>query len=332
MTFKKFVNYYISIPLIIIIASVSINYYLNEFGLFGNVQGKEYKVYIDEKTTKYLFSFNYIPSNFNGILVGPSYSNIMMDTKNLKGYKVYNLSMGGAYFSELKFAIDNILTYGNINLFIICLDPYITKDSGTKSSQINPKEYYSTLGSFFMLRYYYNKLYSVFFGNKSVYFDSYWGYNNINYIKSKYTNPTSEINKILKQLNSNSNEKNQLEIDQESYKELSNTLNNIRNKGIRIIAYFYPRPKRIAEHNLFKQNYKKYRKKIDAILDYQYDIIIDFAKDEYDYIRDNDSSYIDSGHLSKDGAKKILDVLNNSIQSITRREDRKGKLETNLEL
>ena len=57
-----------------------------------------------------------------------------MDTKKLTGYKIYNLSMTGANFSELKYAIDNILSYGSIKLFIICLDPYITKDSGTKSA------------------------------------------------------------------------------------------------------------------------------------------------------------------------------------------------------
>ena len=58
---KKFVFKVFGASLLLILGVVSINVYINEFGLFGNVKGKEYRVHTYEKTTKYLFSYNYIP-------------------------------------------------------------------------------------------------------------------------------------------------------------------------------------------------------------------------------------------------------------------------------
>ncbi len=299
----------LSFPVLI----VSVNFYLNEFGLFGNIKGKEYRVYNYEKTTKYLFSFNYIPSNFDSILVGPSMSDRMMDTEKLNNYRVYNLSMDGGNISELKYAIDNVLNYGNIKLFIICLDPFITKDSGTKSSQINTKEYYSTLGSLFTLKHYTRKAISIRLGKKDMHYDSYWGYIN-NAYNLRDNNSTLDINKYVNDLDPSKIDF--LRIDETAYKELSEVLATVRKKDIQILAYYYPRPKRIAEHNLYKLFNQKYKKKIDKLLDYDRDIIVDFSQNKYDYIRDDDSSYYDGGHLSRKGADKILEVLNNKILDI----------------
>ena len=184
MTFKAYSKQFLIISAMVIISTIGVNIYLNEFGLIGNQKNKDIRIYADEKTSKYLLSFNYIPNNFNGILVGPSLSDQMMDTKKLSdNYEIYNLSMDGGNISELKYAIDNVLKYGNIKLFIISLDPYITKNSGTKSSQINPKEYYSTFGSIFTAKYYLKKYRDIKKGDKSIYYDSYWGYTDNEYQK-----------------------------------------------------------------------------------------------------------------------------------------------------
>jgi len=294
---------------------VSYNIYKNEFGLFGNQKNKNIRIYTDEKTSKYLLSFNYIPNNFNGILVGPSLSDHMMDTKKLSTYDIYNMSMDGGNISELKFAIDNVLKYGNIKLFIICLDPYITKNSGRKSSSINPKEYYATLGSMFNIKYYFRKFIDLRDGNKSVFYDSYWGYKNTEYIK-KDINSTKQIDKVLSSLESSNFDFNKLNIDKVAYKELSEILTTVRNKNIKIVAYYYPTPKRIFEYPLYNKYYLTYRIEIDQLLDYNKDIVIDFCKSKYDYIRGNDDSYYDGAHLSRKGANKLLKVLDKNILKI----------------
>lgn len=244
MTSKKFVKKTLLIIIGIIIFVISTNIYINEFGLFGNVKNKQYRVYVDEKTTKYLYSFNYIPSNFDGILVGPSLSDQMMNTQKIENHKIYNLSMDGGNISELKFAIDNVLKFGNIKTFIICLDPYITKNSGTKSSQINKKEYYGSLGSLFIIKYYVKKyLEYKKMGTNSIYYDSYWGYTDNEYAK-KDEDSTLNINKNLSSLDNNNYDYSSLKIDKVAYNELKEVIERVRKNNIKIVAYYYPTPKK----------------------------------------------------------------------------------------
>jgi len=316
LTFKSFTKQFLIISVISIIFVISFNIYKNEFGLFGKQKNKNIRIHFAEKSSKYLLSFNYIPNNFNGILVGPSLSDQMMDTKKLSTYDIYNMSMDGGNISELKFAIDNILKYGKIKLFIICLDPYITKNSGRKSSQINNKEYLGTLGSLFTVKFYLHRLMNLKKkGNQNIYFDSYWGYTDNEYDK-KDQNATLNINKKLKSLDDRNYNIDSLKIDKQAYTELKDILYDVRKENIKIIAYYYPRPKRIFEHPLYHKEYLKYRKKIDKLLKYNIDTVIDFETNKYNYIRDNDNSYSDGGHLSRKGANKLLKVLNKNILKI----------------
>ena len=223
--------------------------------------------------------------------------------------------MDGGNFSELKYAIDNILLYSDIKLFIICLDPYITKDSGMKSSQINKKEYYSTLGSLFTIKYYLKKYLDLKRGKDSEYYDSYWGYTN-NTIEHKDINSTKQINEKVKVL-VQSNKVFKINIDNISLNEVSDTLTKIRNKNIKILAYYFPKPKRIFVTDRYYEQYMNYKKKIDTLLDYEKDIIVDFNQDKFDYIRNNDDSYSDGSHLSSNGANKLLKVLNDRINNTT---------------
>ena len=313
MTSKKFVKNLLSFILLVITLIVVVNIYVNEFGLFGNVRNSEYRVHAYEKTTKYLYSFNYIPSNFDGILVGPSFSDQMMDTKKIENHKIYNLSMNGGNITELKYPIDNVLKFGDIKTFIICLDPYITKNSGTKSSQINPKEYYSTLGSLFLLKYYIEKFLDDRRGENSVYRDSYWGYENTSHLK-KNADSTNLINSAVSEMK-NADGNLSIPIDAVAYQQLDDVLKSVRKNNVKIVAYYFPRPKRFFELKAYNIQYNNYKTKIDELLNYNDDIVIDFNNNAYDFIRGLDSSYSDAGHLSREGADKILKILNQKLNN-----------------
>jgi hypothetical protein len=311
MISKLFTKQFLTIIILSIISLVTFNIYKNEFGLFGNKQNKDIRIYASEKTSKHLLSFNYIPKNFNGILVGPSLSDQMMDTKKLSNkYDIYNLSMDSGNISELKYAIDNVLKYGNIKIFIICLDPYITKDSGTKSSQINPKEYYSSFGSIFNIKYYLKKLINNRKGENSVFYDSYWGYTDYAYT-NKDINSTKRINQSLNEIVKNKDYN--INIDKVAYNELQQILSDVRKKDIQVIAYYYPRPKRIIDNIYYQKAYNIYQKKIKQLLNYKNDTIINFSQNKYNYIRDDDSNYSDRIHLSRKGANNIMDILRSKI-------------------
>ena len=58
---------------------------LNDYGLFVNKNSKIYTAE-HERTSKYLFTYNYIPKNFNGLLLGPSLGD-QINTKKFETYR-----------------------------------------------------------------------------------------------------------------------------------------------------------------------------------------------------------------------------------------------------
>ena len=286
---------------------------MNEFGLFGDAKGKALKIYGYEKTTKYLFSYNYIPANFDGILIGPSLSDQMMDTREFTKYKVYNLSMDGGNISELKYAVDNVLKYGHLKVMIICLDPYITINHRTKSSQINPREYYSTLGSLFTLKYY---VYKFLGFSKHTFGDETTGFTHNEYA-DKNKNSTQHINSLVKELNTKEvkGDLYSLDVDKIALHELAEIIKNAKKKNVQVIAYYYPRPKRIFEQKNYYLAYQLYKNSVDNLFNSNEDIVIDFNTPQYDYIRDNDSLYSDGLHLTKEGGYEVTATLKSLLNT-----------------
>lgn len=309
MTFKKFVKYGILLTLGIIISVVGFNIYKNEFGLFGDVEGKKIRIYNEERTTKYLLSFNWIPQNFDAFLFGPSLSDVEMDTSKIKNLKIYNLSLNGANISELKYPVENLIKSKKMKLMIVCLDPYLTKNSGKKTSGIDPREYWSTLGSLFTIKYYLKKYLALQYPKQDVYRDSWSGFRYNNYdVYKKYDSKE----RIESAYNSIQNGTYEIPVDQMAIKELKDVLKLARNYNIQILAYYYPRHKRIVETKLYQEEYGRYKDQIKRILKPQ-DIVIDFNTKKYDYIRSKYSTYSDGSHLSTEGGEKMIDALNEVI-------------------
>lgn len=311
MTFKFYVKYFFIIVIMIIISVISLNIYLNEFGLFGNVKGKKYRVFANERTTKYLFSFKWIPQNFDGFLIGPSLSDIEMDTSKIDKFRVYNLSLNGGNISELKYLVDNVIKNGKMKLMIVCLTPYITKNSGKKTNAIDPKEYWSTFGSLFTIKYYLKKSLITSTPNKDPFINSWNGYRLNNYNTSLKFDSKTVINNTY---NSILNKEFKIDIDSKAIKELSSIFDLARKNNVQILTYYYPVHKKIFSMKLYQSEYLKYKDIIQKILKSQ-DIVIDFNTTKYDYIRSSYDTYSDGGHLSKIGGERIMKVINNIVNN-----------------
>ncbi|HRD43384.1 MAG TPA: hypothetical protein PLN30_06505, partial [Ferruginibacter sp.] len=129
MTSKNFLLKYSLIMALLVSIIVGINYSIDIYGLFRGK--KERKVYINERTSKYLFSMRYIPENYEGIIAGPSLSD-NLNPDQLKGYKIYNASIMGINVTEMNYLLNNIIDKGHLKFAIICLGRYLTKDHGRK--------------------------------------------------------------------------------------------------------------------------------------------------------------------------------------------------------
>lgn len=310
MTSKKYFCSTLILAFLVVTAFISFNIYMNEYGLWGNAKGKSIQVWNDERTSKYLLSYNYIPANFEGILIGPSVS-ANLNTKKISEFKIYNASFNGANISELKYIAENVISRGNLKFMIICLFPYMTKDHGRKTSSIDPKEYWRSLGSKQMLRLYQQK-YRVRLGlmEKSTYND--YGYNNFNIFYENNANPTIPNNnkneKSLKRANKPNNTKG-IFIDEVAYNELLQTVNLARAKGVQIFGFYHP----YYIENFNEESFKSYKDRIDKIFTKQ-DFIWNMNTNEYMHFRCDISNYFDKSHFSWKGADFIIKEINNKLK------------------
>lgn len=129
------------------------NYQIDFYGLFKDPSGKKFKLHANERTTKYLYGYRYIPANFDGILFGPSIT-ANWGTSAVTRARVYNASINGGNISEEALIGDNVFAHGKIKLAIFCIHPYLTATHGRKSEQMDTREYWGALGSMSLLHSY----------------------------------------------------------------------------------------------------------------------------------------------------------------------------------
>ena len=153
MEFKRFNKLVVVSVLAAVTIGVFTSYWLNVYGLFGNVKGHSCAVLGTERTAKYLFGFNYISSNFDGVLIGSSISD-NWDTSKLQVGRVYNASIMGGNISEEALIIENVLQRRHLKTAIFIIYPYLTQTFGRQSGHMTPDEYWSGLGSVQLLEAY----------------------------------------------------------------------------------------------------------------------------------------------------------------------------------
>jgi hypothetical protein len=281
---------------------ITFNVYMNDYGLLGDVRGRLIPVYTNERTTKYLFSYNYIPSNFEGLVLGASVAN-NLNTKDVKQYKIYNGSLSGANYTELSLIAENVLAQGKLKFIILCLYPYSAQSHGRRSSFMNPHEYWESLGSQATFDLYRNKI-LILLGAKELKRDEY-GYHDRNL--NKNIDSKKEISGVVKtyiEKGYNS------VIDKIAYEDLAKIVALSRAKDVKIIAYFHPHPYDI--YIIKKSSFNEFRDKM-RLLFKERDLLLDFNSDQYRPFRKDYSNFADHTHLSPKGAQFILKEIINRL-------------------
>jgi len=299
--------FYNSIKISIVVMGIIalFNVTVDDYGLFGNVSGREIKIYSylgSERLSKHLFSYHYIPSNFEGILIGSSVSD-NLNTKLIQEFKIYNASLIGGNISELRYIVDNLIKNNKkISFMIICLDPYITKDSGRKTSYIHPREYWGALGSLDTLKMHFSKLF-VYIHLLPDYCNDY-GYYNFNVDKVGIDSEQA----IKEAARRGRIEK--IEIDNAAFRDLKGVVGNAKKHGLRVFAFYYPRPREL--YLLNKQSYSAYQAIINSAFSPE-DFVWDFNAEHYKEFTRDYKNYSDSGHLSDAGALFLLKEIQEKI-------------------
>ncbi len=284
---------------------------MNEFGLFGDVGPGEYRVWGYEKTTKYLFTYNYIPRNYEAILVGPSYGNEAMDTRKIANFSVYNLSMNGVKVSELRIAAENAISMGEMKFMILCLDPYLTWTGGVDEGFIGPKMYWSSLGSMFMLKYYLIKRRQQAQSTTDPFSKSHTGFVDYSHLPQDGTSEELVLRRI-EEYRASDTPIYRMNIDEEAYFDLGELLSFTRAAGVQIFAYYYPKAK--AAYDVVEDEYAVFKGRVDELLNDD-DVVIDFNTSDFDDLRTDYDSFRDGYHLTPKGADVVLATLSHTINA-----------------
>ena len=152
---KKWLVLFSVILVSLTVSLVTANYFIDYYGLFRDVEGKKLIPYDNFRLAKYLYSYNYIPVNFDGILLGSSVS-MNFDSSKIVNRNVYNLSVDGGNISEQKLFADMALSKGQFSLVVLTIHPYMIKDFGPKTPYMVPREYYGALGNIQLLKEYFH--------------------------------------------------------------------------------------------------------------------------------------------------------------------------------
>lgn len=277
---------------------------IDNFNLFYKSEGKIYTAE-NERASKYLFTYRYIPQNFNGLLLGPSLGD-QINTKKLKGFKIYNLSVNGANSTELRVLLENVLKQKHhIKVVILTLHRYITKTYGLKTSHLVPQEYFASFTSIEAIKHLGRKI-VVSLGLSKDYFNNY-GYMNMNLAK-KHIDGIKESLKYME-----TNEKKEFVFNDNALEELKKIIDVLHKNNIQIIGYFHPDPyyfyKDINTESLY------WKKSILNMLKNE-DIVIDLNSKHYDDFRKDYSNYKDGAHLSNKGEEFVLNKLNEVLKEI----------------
>ena len=279
---------------------IGFNVAIDEFGLHRTTKAGELRIWTYNRATKYLFSLKHIPENYEAILIGSSSSATMLDTRKISKSLTYNLSMNGANICEVAPAAFNAIQKGKLRYLIICLDPYLTKDSHMKTGELSPGLVPSTYGSLFTIRLYCSKLLFTAFPQWDMYRDSWNGYR---LTESSGSVSIEDIERTAAELRL---ETGSLIIDSIALTCLQNTLDAARAKGISIIAYHHPVPDQIFKAG--SKRYLEYRKVMNALFTDE-DVVLDLNVQGHIYLTGDSTNYHDSIHLTRKGGNAVLSAL-----------------------
>jgi hypothetical protein len=132
---------------------VAFNAWFDIYGIFRPAQGREIHVISDERTAKYLLALNYVPANFDAVLIGTSISG-NWDPRDITSYRMYNASYNGGNIIEAMPMLENLLQHDSLKMIMFCLYPRMTYSLAGRRAIPGPDAIHAALGSFNLLGMY----------------------------------------------------------------------------------------------------------------------------------------------------------------------------------
>ena len=302
MLFKKPIYwcYGFIITTVLLLASiVASNYYLDFYGIYGDSKGRELRIYnTDFRSSKYLLSLNYIPSIFDGLLIGSSAIK-SYDLTKVDNFRVYNVSFAGTNATEQKIIADNVFSVAPMKIVIFSMNPILTHSHGPLTNSMLPREKWRALFSTQALITQAGALIYSLFGKWST--TDAWGKKRL-LIDSNLENQWPNLNFSV-----------YLRTNEDAFDEYENLIKTARLQGARVIG-FNP-PMYSKKYQLGKDLYDSYTRRASSIF-MPNEQIIDFMASKYDAYNNNSLYFTDGYHLSNVGieffSSELVKAINES--------------------
>lgn len=280
-----------------------INAWIDIYGLFRPANNRNLPIYYNERVSKFLLSYHYIPQQFNTVIIGTSLSaNLDITDFNHKqnAIKIYNASIMGANISELRPMVDNLI-HGGIKKMIICFSPYMIKNSGSKEVEFGPKLYIGALGSKNLFDTYvvgvirhFNLLPRKFPKDQ---IDEY----GVNHFSNLY-----KVADVKEKIALVIRADKELTVDPVALQELKEFVNLLKTNNIQFVGYFHPIPAEVLASK--RVDYDKFEKTVREFVGDDKKLI-NFNTKDFEAFTTNYTNYVDHGHLSVKGQRVISAIV-----------------------
>lgn len=298
---KKYFIISLSGGLALIGAFVVFNMSFDSFGVFGfNKNKTTFKTYNNEIIEKSYFSFNYIPKNYQVLIVGSSLSANLDPSIGDTNLGVYNLSVRGMNLLMVKEMLLRIIKQGQIKLVIFSMDPYFTREKAEPI--LLPTDIKGALGSVTLLKRYFFQI--LDFLGKKIYSSNHLGY--INYNEDISKAESLKGIKIGEEYVRSGTYLKDVPLTDFMKDEMKKIFKYLKEKDIKIIIYYHPRMQYF--HDFYKEAMVNYKNEVGSLLPEGTDTI-DYYDEKYKYFISDKDNYTDIGHFSKEGGAKFYKNL-----------------------
>jgi hypothetical protein len=305
VTSKQFVLRFVAAFTTLTAAIVALNIYVDFYGVFRGARGERLRIYGETRTFKYLFAKRYIPTNFDGLLIGSSMSETLR-TGSIGKFRIYNLSLNGGNITEEKTLAYRAYEHKRFEITIFCIHRYLTKDSGQKTHLLDPEQDTSPLGSPSLLQAY-GLSALAHAGFTRTYYDEFGTYVGA---KEDPATASAALHETVRAIQRGAAGIEVYEIDPTARMELAELIKTAEARSNFVVAYYPPVPHDVLE--LTRERFLRYKQETSKLFSPQA-LLIDFNTDEYVDFRADTSNYRDGSHLSTKGNTFVAQQLHDHI-------------------
>lgn len=303
MTSKGWIRRFASAFVLLCLAMLAVNRYLNAFGVFGDARDRPQAFYATgagaERAAKYLLSLNYVPANFDELVVGTSITG-NWNTGRLRP-AAYNLSLDGGNITEEAILVRNSLARKKMRRVILCLYPYLVGSHGRQTEYLSPRDYWGAWGSLQLLREYKARLIALVSRSRRA--GDEYGAQDFSELR-KLTDGGTAARRLL--------EGKKVVIDEEAMQEYRALVAELRASGAQLVAVIPPHPYGVWN----TAEYREFDRRSRFLLR-PGETIVDFNGPEYDSFRRDRGNFYDGVHLTQEAAAFLVAEMNRRLGGAT---------------